>query len=121
MEIPKTKGYAELVKITEAALDGNKENARKYVKRFMLKYPESDLIYPFTHLLKGDINPSGLGVKNPSSNTVLAGNLLLSKVEEKIEHLIKWNRKICWDADMEDGHFCIGENKLREFVKELKR
>ena len=64
MEIPKTKGYTELVKITEAALQGNKENARKYVEKFMLKYPESDLIYPFTHLLKGDKNPSGLGNGN---------------------------------------------------------
>lgn len=61
MAIPQTKGYTEIVKITEAALKGDKEKARKYVERFVIKYPESDLIYPFTHLLKEDNNPSGLG------------------------------------------------------------
>lgn len=61
MGIPKTTGYTEIVKITEAALKGDAEKARKYVERFMIKHPESDLIYPFTHLLKGENNPSGLG------------------------------------------------------------
>jgi len=61
MAIPKTTGYTEIVKITEAALKGDTEKARKYVERFMIKHPESDLIYPFTHLLKGENNPSGLG------------------------------------------------------------
>lgn len=60
MEIPRTKGYTEIVKITEAALNGDKEKARKYIERYLIKYPESDLIYPFTALLKGDLNPSGL-------------------------------------------------------------
>ena len=60
MPIPKTQGYTELVKIGEAALDGDKEKARKYVERFIVKFPESDLIYPFTHLLNGEKNPSGL-------------------------------------------------------------
>lgn len=61
MAIPKTKGYTELVKITECALNGDKEKARKYVERYIEKWPESDLIYPFKHLLNGVINPSGLG------------------------------------------------------------
>jgi len=61
MAIPKTTGYTEIVKIAEAALKGDTEMAQKYVQRFIAKYPESDLIYPFTHLLKGESNPSGLG------------------------------------------------------------
>lgn len=59
--IPKTKGYTELVKIIEASLSGDKEKAKKYIERYIIKYPESDLIYPFTHLLKGNSNPSNLG------------------------------------------------------------
>jgi hypothetical protein len=62
--IPKTTGYTELVKIAEAALDGDKEKARKYVEKYIIKFPESDLIYPFTHLLKGEKNPSGLHLDN---------------------------------------------------------
>jgi hypothetical protein len=54
MAIPRTKGYTEIVKITEAALNGDAERARMFVKRFIIKYPESDLIYPFTHLLNGE-------------------------------------------------------------------
>ncbi len=61
MAIPKTTGYTEIVKITEAALKGDAEKARKYVERFMIKHPESDLIYPFNALLNGNNNPSGLG------------------------------------------------------------
>jgi len=55
-----TKGYTEIVKIAEAALNGDIEMARKYIERYIEKYPESDLIYPFTNLLKGESNPSGL-------------------------------------------------------------
>lgn len=61
MDIPKTKGYTEIVKITEAALNGDIEKAKMYVERFIIKHPESDLIHPFTHLLNRNINPSGLG------------------------------------------------------------
>ncbi len=61
MAIPQTTGYTEIVKITEAALKGDSEKARKYIERFIIKHPESDLIYPFTHLLKDENNPSGLG------------------------------------------------------------
>jgi hypothetical protein len=39
-------------------------------------------------------------------------------IEEKIQHFIKHNRKICWEAEMEDGEFCVGENKLLNFVRE---
>ena len=60
MKIPTTKGYTEIVKITEAALDGDTEKARKYIEQFIVEYPESDLIYPFTHLLTGNKNPNGL-------------------------------------------------------------
>ena len=40
-------------------------------------------------------------------------------LKEKIQHFIKYNRKICWEAEMEDGEFCIGENRLLNFVDEL--
>lgn len=61
MENNRTKGYTEIVKITEAALNGDKDKALKYINDYILKYPESDLILPFNALLKGDNNPSGLG------------------------------------------------------------
>ncbi len=49
------------------------------------------------------------------------GQLPLSVVEDKIEHFIKYNRKICWEAEMEDGEFCVGENRLRKFVRKLNK
>lgn len=61
MEIPRTKGYTDIVKIAEAALNGDKEKAVKHMKAYLIKYPESDLVYPFTALLNGNNNPSGLG------------------------------------------------------------
>jgi len=61
MEIPRTKGYTEIVKIAEAALKGDTEKARKYINTYLLKFPESDLVYPFNALLNGNNNPSGLG------------------------------------------------------------
>lgn len=51
----------------------------------------------------------------------VSGQLPLSVLEDKIQHFIKYNRKICWEAEMEDGEFCIGENRLLNFVRELKR
>jgi len=59
--IPKTKGYTEIVKITEAALNGDKEKAKLYIEQYISEYPDSDLIKPFTHLLNGELNPDGLG------------------------------------------------------------
>ena len=61
MSIERTKGYTEIVKITEAALKGDKQKAVKHINAYLIKYPESDLVYPFTALLKGENNPSGLG------------------------------------------------------------
>lgn len=49
------------MKIVEAALDLDRDKAIKYINKFIIKFPESDLIYPFTHLLKWKKNPSGLG------------------------------------------------------------
>lgn len=39
----KTIGYTEIVKISEAALKGDSEKAKKYIEQFMIKYPNSDL------------------------------------------------------------------------------
>ena len=61
MAIPKTTGYTEIVKIAEAALKGDTEMAKKYINKFIIKHTHSDLIHPFTHLLNGENNPSGLG------------------------------------------------------------
>ena len=55
-----TKGRTEIIKITEAALEGDKEKAKKFIERYMIKYPESDLIYPFRNLLNNNKNPNGL-------------------------------------------------------------
>ncbi len=61
MENTKTIGYTEIVKIAEAALNGDKDKARAYIAIFIAKFPESDLEYPFTNLLEGKTNPSNLG------------------------------------------------------------
>lgn len=60
MDIPRTIGYTEIVKIAECALNGDSERARVFLKRYIGKYPDKDLVYPFTHLLNGVTNPSGL-------------------------------------------------------------
>jgi hypothetical protein len=56
-----TKGRTEIIKIVESALDGDKEKVKLYIERYIIKYPESDLIYPFANLLNGEKNPSKLG------------------------------------------------------------
>lgn len=60
MDIPRTIGYTEIVKIAECALNGDSERAKVFIKRYIGKYPDKDLVYPFTHLLNGVTNPSGL-------------------------------------------------------------
>jgi len=67
---------------------------------------------------------ANLKAENEKLKLRLAGvsvMLPIDKLEEKIEHLIKWNRKICWEAEYENDNYCIGENKLRDFIRELKR
>ena len=39
-------------------------------------------------------------------------------MNKDLEDFIKQNRKICWEAEFQNGEFCIGENKVREFLKE---
>ncbi len=56
-----TKGYTEIIKIVEASINGDIVKSKKYIERFIIKYPESDLSTPFKHLLNGESNPSGLG------------------------------------------------------------
>lgn len=57
--IPTTKGYTEIVKIAEAALNGDKEKARKFMQAYLIKYPVGEFVYPFTHLLNGENDPAG--------------------------------------------------------------
>lgn len=85
MAIPKTKGYTEIVKIIEAALNGDIEKAHKYVDRFIIKYPESDLIYPITHILANNNNPSQIGHGN-----ILSGSLP-DYVKYLQEKLVNWH------------------------------
>jgi len=66
--IPKTKGYECIVKIAESALDGDTKKAKHYIKKYMVMYPDSDLIYPFTHLLAGEKNPDKLTISNSDGN-----------------------------------------------------
>jgi len=62
--IPKTKGYECIVKIAESALNGDTKKAKHFIKKYMVMYPDSDLIYPFTHLLAGELNPDKLTISN---------------------------------------------------------
>ena len=39
---------------------------------------------------------------------------------KKLEDFISQNRKICWESHFEEGEYCIGENKVREFVEHLE-
>jgi len=66
------------------------------------------------------------GKKLPTSESalpisVVSGMLPISKIEEQIEYLIKWNRKNCWESEFENDNYCIGEDKLRDYIKQLKR
>ena len=58
------KGYTALVKIAESALNGDKEKARKYMKKYVEMYPDGDLALPFTRLLNGENSPIKLEHKN---------------------------------------------------------
>lgn len=37
----------------------------------------------------------------------------------ELDYFINHNRKICWEAEFEDGQFCIGEEKVKQFFEEL--
>ncbi|MGD9162742.1 MAG: hypothetical protein PVG39_30330 [Desulfobacteraceae bacterium] len=39
-------------------------------------------------------------------------------MKEQLKEFIKQNKKICWEAELEKGEFCIGENKVREFFNQ---
>ncbi|MBK7381694.1 MAG: hypothetical protein IPJ03_22400 [Ignavibacteriales bacterium] len=36
-------------------------------------------------------------------------------MKDKLEEFIKQNRKICWESEYQNGEYCIGENKVRQF------
>lgn len=44
---------------------------------------------------------------------------LRKAVNEATEKFISRNRKICWEAEMERDEYCVGENKIRQFVENL--
>ena len=35
---------------------------------------------------------------------------------EQIDAFIESHRKICWESEYENGEFCIGENKVKDFL-----
>jgi len=40
-------------------------------------------------------------------------------MNDKVEQFIKANRKTCWESDYENGEYCIGENKVRQFLESI--
>ena len=38
----------------------------------------------------------------------------------RLNQFMNENRKICWDAEFEDGEFCIGENKVKNYIEHLE-
>ena len=98
-----------------------KEEFRKIAQSYLGMTPNDKGCINWSEMQDKMANELDSAVKRLSPNITLAGSLPLSKLNEKVEHLIKWNRKMCWEAEFENGNFCIGENKLREFVKELKQ
>ena len=59
-------------------------------------------------------------IKEKSGNLPEANrNAVLGEVQEKIDDFIKKNRKINWESAFEKEEYCIGENKVREFIAVL--
>lgn len=108
MDIPKTKGYTCFVKIAECALEGDIVKAKHYVKKFIIMYPESDLIYPFQHLLNGIKNPDGLTLDQiiplPNDDIVIAYG--------------EGYQKGCEDTIME--RYGITKSEIEDIVKRYK-
>ena len=42
-------------------------------------------------------------------------------VEDGLERFIRNERKICWEAEYQNGEYCIGENKVREFFNRISQ
>jgi hypothetical protein len=40
------------------------------------------------------------------------------QIPQELENFINRNRKICWEAEFEQGEFCIGENKVIDFFNQ---
>lgn len=60
------EGYVILIKIAENGSKGNANKVKDYMKLFIDRFPEHDLVKPFTHILSGNINPDGLCVLDSS-------------------------------------------------------
>jgi hypothetical protein len=111
--IPRTKGYTEFVKIAEAGLHVDKEKVRKFIERYLEKWPETDLVYAFSALLKGDKNPSGLSLlSSPSPSVEVGEEEAWISVDEKPELFKKvivgsvygWYDVAHWSGDYWEGH-----------------
>lgn len=45
----------------------------------------------------------------------------METISNEIDVLIKSNRKMCWEAEYENGQYCIGEEKVKELIRILNR
>jgi hypothetical protein len=44
--------------------------------------------------------------------------LIRNELSEKLDRFIKSNRKICWEAEYQNGEYAIGENQVKEWFRE---
>ena len=40
--------------------------------------------------------------------------------DEEVDRFINRNRKICWESEFENDEYCIGENKVKEFLRSFR-
>ena len=45
----------------------------------------------------------------------------VKELQGLINVFIRGNRKICWESEMEQGEYCIGENKMKAFIDKLSK
>lgn len=115
MDIPRTIGYTEIVKIAECALDGDSERAKVFIKRYIGKYPDKDLVYPFTHLLNGVTNPSGL-----NSNIIPACEGKADSTSEKDLRVCSVNGSALFQSMGEFAYKAFPDATSVEHLKKLK-
>lgn len=40
-------------------------------------------------------------------------------LRRELQHFISRERKICWEAEFQDGEYAIGEHRVKRFVEEI--
>lgn len=41
------------------------------------------------------------------------------RIEEASRRFIQSHRRFCWEAELEGGEFCIGENAVNDFLRRI--